>query len=87
MAVVNNDIWLLGLVTHHPDALESFLINLSPRNGRFTISMSQHAEPEKRQSNTFGEEDFTYLCRNVCKGISNATDNKVLEGCGMLVER
>jgi len=48
--------------------------------------MPQHAEPEKRQCNTFREEDLADGGRNLCKSIANAANDKVLEGSGVLVE-
>lgn len=86
MAVVNHNIRFLGLITYHPDPVESRLLDLFPRNSRFAISMPQHAKPEEGQCDTLGKENLANRSRNLCESIANAANDKVLEGSGVLIE-
>lgn len=86
MTVVDYDIRFLSFIIDHIDSVETRLLDLSPWDSRFTIPMSQHAKPEKRQSNTLREEDLANSGRNFGKSIANAADDKVLEGSGVLIE-
>lgn len=87
MTIVNHDIRFFVLITNHPNTMETRLLDFTPWNSRFKISMSQHTKPEERQCNAFGKENLAYVGRNLCKCIANATDDKVLEKSGVLIER
>lgn len=86
MTVVNHDIRFLILITNHPDTMKTRFLNLTPWNSRFEISMSQHTEPEERQCDTLWKEDLAYVGWNLCKSITDAANDKVLEGSGVLIE-
>ena len=87
MAVVNHNIRFLGFITYHPDAMKTRLLDLTPRDDRFSISMSQHSEPEKWQGDTLGKENFANGSRDSGKSIANAANDKVLKWSGVLIER
>jgi hypothetical protein len=86
VAVVNHNIQFLSFITDHINSMQSMFLDLSPWDSRFTISMPQHAKPEKRQSNTLGEEDLANSGRDFGKSIANAADDKILEGSGVSIE-
>lgn len=86
MTIVNHNVWFLVLITNHPNTMETRLLDLTPRNSRFEISMSQHAEPEKGQCDTLGKEDLADVGRDLCECIANAANDKVLEGSGVLIK-
>lgn len=86
MTIVNHDIRFLSLITNHPNTMKTRLLDFTPWNSRFEITMSQHTEPEKGQRNTPGEENLAYVGRDFCKCIANAADDKVLKRRGVLIE-
>ena len=79
MAIVDYNIGLFVLITHHPETLKARLADFMPRNRRLEIAMAQCPEPEERESDTFGEEDLSYFCRYLSKCIADAANDKVLE--------
>ena len=66
--------------------MEPRLLDFTPWDSRFEISMSQHTEPEKGQRNTLREENLANIGRDLCKSIANAANHEVLERSGVLIE-
>lgn len=61
--------------------------DFSPGQGRTQITMAQHAEAKKRQSNALGEKDSANLGRYEGEGIANYADHEILEYRCLLYER
>lgn len=87
MAIVDNDIGLLLLIVHNPQALELLPFDLGPANGRGKDAMSGHSKAQKGQGNGLGKEDAAEKGRHVGKSEAYKANHQILEWCCFLHKR
>lgn len=86
MAIVNDHVRLLSIITRDPDAAETFSIDLGPANRARHDSMPQHAESKEWERHMFGEEDAANVRRQTCEREANTAYDDILEYRGALHE-
>lgn len=86
MAVVDDQVWLFHQVLTDPESSDAILVNFLDVDGGGQISVAEHAKPKERISHVFGKEDASDLSRYTGKGISDATNDHVLEDGSTLYE-
>ena len=82
MAVVDDNIGLSLLVGDDPQTSDAVTNDLSKEYWTLQIPMAKQTEAKEWVGNPLGKEDPAYASRYVCKCITHASNNDVLEdGC------
>jgi len=87
MTIVNDDIGIGRVIMDDPETPDALPRDFLVIHGAMQEPVTQKTKSEKGIGDPFGEEDSSYTCRYVGKGISHTTDHDVLKDAGPLDKR
>jgi hypothetical protein len=70
----------------NPVSKSTDLVDLMPMHRTAKETVAEHTKSHERQCHMLREEDLANRCRNICKGVSDTTNDKILKQRGALNE-